>query len=345
MKYTTLGLLGMLLVLMAGPASADCTVADGYSAATAQLDFGQILIDGNTQPGDVLATARAVLPARSSALRCRRGSLVIFSNPGGTRVLLSRAQTAFSDTVFSSGVPGVGIRLQQAPASDQYGLFRYDPYAAGAARSFRFFGVVSATFASVDRPQITLTAEAVRTGEPISAGRLTGGTFARLATDGGDAASNTILNAEVRGSVVGSTCQIAGASDITVVLPPVALSRFSATGNTAGGTPFSIRLACQGIEDARDRVSIAFDYTPAQGLASSGVLSNAAADEAASGIGVQILDNAGRSIPPNTPANAQPLVNGPSRPGFNFKARYDQTSNAPTAGRVRATARFLIAYP
>lgn len=344
MKYTTLGLLGMLLVLMAGPASADCTVAGGYSAATAQLDFGQILIDGNTQPGDVLATARAVLPARSSALRCRR-TFVGFGSRGGTRVLLSRARTAFSDTVFASGVPGVGIRLRQQPASNPFGLFSYDPYAADASQSFIFGGVIGISSAPVDRPQITLIAEAVRTGEPISAGRLTGGTFARLATDGGDAASNTILSAEVRGSVVGSTCQIAGASDITVVLPPVALSGFSATGNTAGSTPFSIRLACQGIEDARDRVSIAFDYTPAQGLSSSGVLSNAAADEAASGIGVQILDNAGRSIPPNTPANAKPLVNGPSRPGFNFKARYYQISSAPTAGRVRATARFLIAYP
>ena len=327
---------------MASPASAECTVAPGYSTASSRLDFGQILIDGNVQPGDVLATAQAVLPARSGALECDRR--VFFGGAqGGTRVLLSRAQTAFSETVFVSGVPGVGIRLRQEPASDQFALFRYTPYAVGATRNNRFSGLFGEE--TVDRPQLTLIAEAVRTGEPISAGRLTGGTFARQATDGGDVASNTILNVEVLGAVVGSTCQIAGASDITVVLPPVALSQFSATGSTAGSTPFSIRLACQGVEDARDRVSIAFDYTSAEGLASSGVLTNTASNEAASGVGVQILDNAGQAIAPNVPANARPLVNGPSRPGFNFKARYYQTRDTPTAGRVRATARFLIAYP
>ncbi|GEM_PF-4408628 len=330
-------LLSCLLLVAAMHAHAACRVDPGlfgrYAPPVANLDFNQLVVAPSAQPGDVLASARARVAPRDNIVRCE-----LFG--GSTRGHVLAPPSAFSPNIFDSGVPGVGIRLRQRASHNPRGLFVIDPY-EGVNHSGFSSGLFG--FLRLDLPELELIAEAVRTAEPLAAGTLRGGTFSRFVTDNADA--DVLFTTRLNGRVVGSTCEISGPRNISVTLPPVSITTFEAPGSTAGQTPFEIALSCNGIEDARDRVAVTLDYSPAGALADRGVIANAATREAARGIGIQVLDAADKPAPPNKALDTSALRLGRTQSTLSFAARYYQTETAPSAGQVQAMARFMVVYP
>ncbi|RJS91619.1 fimbrial protein [Salinisphaera sp. Q1T1-3] len=120
---------------------------------------------------------------------------------------------------------------------------------------------------------------------------------------------------------------------------------FNGVGSVRGQQAFAIRLACNGAADARDAVALVLDYEPAESLSARGVLANRAGDDAAAGVGIQILDDRGQPAPPGRDIDTRALPLGERRLRFSFSARYYQTRATVTAGRVRGLANFTIDYP
>jgi len=149
-----------------------------------------------------------------------------------------------------------------------------------------------------------------------------------------------------RGSLVDAACSVSSDSaDQTVELGQYTLHHFKTTGDTSSLVPFKINL-----EDCDTTVAstaaVAFsgqqDATKATLLA---VDSSAGGNSTtASGVGIQILDEASKPVTPDGSSfsTAHTLIDGQNT--LNFAAQYVSTAAKPTAGQANADAVFIMQY-
>ncbi|MCA1324593.1 fimbrial protein [Herbaspirillum sp. alder98] len=144
------------------------------------------------------------------------------------------------------------------------------------------------------------------------------------------------------GSVVASTCTYTGTTgnSQTVALPAVSASALTASGNTAGDTPFDIRLANCGATSKSVAINLeggAFD-------AATGNLKNTASSNAATNVGVQLSNRTNNTViqVPGPSATVASAVDGSAR--IPLLARY-VASGPATAGGVVSSVNFSIIYP
>jgi type 1 fimbria pilin len=130
----------------------------------------------------------------------------------------------------------------------------------------------------------------------------------------------------------------------TVALPPVLASRLSRRGTTAGTTPFSIGLTCDGAA----AVGITFDV--AQGTpissAATGVIGiqNAGTAGRARGVGLQLID-AGTSAPvPLQTRNPLGNIAANVPATYRYAVRYYSLADSPTPGSVNGAMIFTFDY-
>ncbi|ADO46507.1 fimbrial protein [[Enterobacter] lignolyticus] len=155
-----------------------------------------------------------------------------------------------------------------------------------------------------------------------------------------------------QGEVTDQTCSVTinGQSNSIVMLPTVAMTDFGATlanGQVAGLTPFTVSLT--GCTASGSPQNISTKFLGYNVDATSGVMGNRAATNAASGFGIQLTDSGtgGSPVMLNGPTNVAGLVlpAGATSTSYDFGAQYyviDSSTAAP--GAVTAVAEYTVSY-
>jgi major type 1 subunit fimbrin (pilin) len=163
---------------------------------------------------------------------------------------------------------------------------------------------------------------------------LTGfGCSAMAATDG---------NVKFTGEIVDTPCIVAtgdSGDNQTVALGKVKSSIFTAAKVTSADQGFSITLEdCD--TSTKKSASVMFDGT--HNTADNDLLAIDNVAGAATGVGIELMDNAGKAIPMNTAGADNTLQNGENK--LSFKAHYKSTAAVVTPGAANAQATFAVSY-
>lgn len=142
------------------------------------------------------------------------------------------------------------------------------------------------------------------------------------------------------GSITDQTCTVdSGSQNLNVDLGNVAQTALDGTaGMKAAPTRFTLSLS--DCPDTANGANVKFDGT------SDGVNQNLLALDSgagiASGVGIEIADKNGTSIPLHTASTDYTL--GPGSNTLDFIARYVSTGTAVTTGTANGTSQFTINY-
>lgn len=148
-----------------------------------------------------------------------------------------------------------------------------------------------------------------------------------------------------KGSLVDAACSVStDSADQIVELGQHPLHDFKAVGDKSELHAFTIKL-----EDCDSSIAtsaaVAFagsvDSTNKDLLAIDASQSNGAG---ASGVGIQILDEASKAVKPDGSQFSTPHTLMDGENVLNFKAQYVSTVAAPTAGQANADATFIMQY-
>ena len=148
-----------------------------------------------------------------------------------------------------------------------------------------------------------------------------------------------------RGSLVDAACAVsADSADQTVNLGQYTLHHFKKVGDKSSKVPFKIKLEdCDTTVAGTAAVAFSGQQDTQKGLLA--IDSSANGNTAtASGVGIQILDDASKAVIPDgsTFSTAHKLIDGENT--LNFSAMYVSTVAAPTAGQANADATFIMQY-
>ncbi|WP_200552911.1 type 1 fimbrial major subunit FimA [Kosakonia sp. LAM2021] len=151
-------------------------------------------------------------------------------------------------------------------------------------------------------------------------------------------------NVHFEGELVNAACAVSTAyADQTVTLGQYRTASFTGVGATSGSVPFNIVLNdCD--PSIFPTASVAFsgqaDATEPTLLA----LTSGDNSTTASGVGIEILDNASKTLSPDGASfsTAQDLLAGTNT--LHFSARYKATSATATPGQANADATFIMKY-
>ncbi|MDQ0142537.1 fimbrial protein [Cupriavidus necator] len=242
--------------------------------------------------------------------------------------------------VYSTGVPGVGIRLRNAagqPMTNASGIW-CDTRSAN-------LGYLNADLTY----SVSVTIEFVKTG-PISAGSLDpaqtrfgfgvyNGSLDGALGGTGNATnyigfSGTIATREIACNVL---------SPATVSLPAIS-ARTLAMQGAGGNTPFAIQLTCNNAAIVGMTLDGAAG-TPVMS-APAGILglSNAGSAGAASGAGVQIINASGTAPVPLQVRNAMGSIQANTPATYRFGARYASLGGSLSPGSVTSSMVFTLDY-
>ncbi|HDJ1439260.1 TPA: fimbrial protein [Serratia rubidaea] len=158
---------------------------------------------------------------------------------------------------------------------------------------------------------------------------------------GANAADGTI---HFTGAITADACTVdADSQDMTVNLGTVASTAFSAAGDKASPTRFTINLgSCPA---SVTTASVKFDGT-ADSANNDLLQLDASADPTAdaSGVGIEIADDAGTAIPLFSSSKEYPIDAASSSASMTFVARYVSTAATVNAGAANATSQFTVNY-
>ncbi|WP_330983219.1 MULTISPECIES: type 1 fimbrial major subunit FimA [Enterobacterales] len=161
-----------------------------------------------------------------------------------------------------------------------------------------------------------------------------------------NAATTTVNggNVHFKGELVNAACAVSTeSSNQTVELGQYRTASFTKTGDTSAKIPFSIVLNdC----DPTVAATAAVAFTGQIDATDTSLLSVASGSntDTASGVGIEIMDNASATLTPNGTvfSAAQNLVQGTNT--LQFSARYKATADTTTPGQANADATFVMKY-
>ncbi len=148
----------------------------------------------------------------------------------------------------------------------------------------------------------------------------------------------------INGKVTDQTCTVDTSSkNITVILPTVSKSTLFAAGETAGRTPFFVKLTNCSI----GQVTTYFE-PGATVDSTTGRLNNQAAGSPATRVQVQLLTDNGvvlpiLGVPPTDPAQWKVISSSGGAATLNYFAEYIATG-AATAGDVTTSVQYTMIY-
>lgn len=140
------------------------------------------------------------------------------------------------------------------------------------------------------------------------------------------------------GNIVSDACTVdASAQNLSVDMGSVAATAFSAAGDKASPSKFSINVTeCP---DSVKQVAVKFDGT--SDTANTDLL-KLDSDQTATGVAIEIADNNGTAIPLHTESPAYQVADGSA--SLDFMGRYVATSATVEAGTANASSQFTINY-
>jgi type 1 fimbria pilin len=307
-------------------ALAECYVVPGYIEKTVNMSMGRVYIPNDLPVGGLIR--REIFPLTLT------GNDRPWTCPGGGTVrgvMLQGTAVPGYNSVFTTDVPGVGIRLSRFFGGTQAST--YYPHTITSS-DFGWFQPGSAF-------QVELFKIAARTGS----GPFAQGTYTRYFSQGSD--QRSVLTTFLLGegiTIITPTCSVdAGSRNILVDFGKVAKGDFRGKGSTAAERKFSIKLNCQSGPGVQNMVLLRMDAVQDPSN-EPGVLRITPSGTVltAQGVGIQIVDD--KQMPVKFGDDAEV---GPSKDGsyiVPFTARYYQTGDKIGAGRADGTATFTIMY-
>ncbi|MCE7524172.1 fimbrial protein [Alloalcanivorax xenomutans] len=309
---------------------ARCTVNDGVIAQNIDMNMGQVTITPDAQVGDVLAMREFNINGTDTIVRCDWAGGWIYGR------VLQGQPSALAPDIYTTNVEGIGIRLaRRRQGSGLNDIVTYPHDQRGNSNT------------NYTLAEGFFRVEIIKTAAQTGSGVLTSGLYSSYYTDG-SGSSQPVLTSQLYGSgitIVSSACEVdMGSRNIAVDFGTVSRSVFAGVGSTNTEREFQVGLSCVGPSHGQDTVKLSFGYTPDPDGA-AGVIKIDEGSEAASGVGIQLLDN--RTSTPI--ANGDRVELGTVTPGDHqfqlpLKARYYQTAPTVNGGETRAIATFTIEY-
>ncbi|EBY1953402.1 fimbrial protein [Salmonella enterica] len=144
------------------------------------------------------------------------------------------------------------------------------------------------------------------------------------------------------GEIIDQSCKVMPDANksLQVDLHKVARAAFTGKGSTAAATKFTLQLT--DCPESVKTASVKFDGTSVQG--DNKVLALTQEEGVASGVGIQLYDDASKVIPLYTSSKAYSLKSGKELNNLDFIARYIATANEVKPGVANSTASFTINY-
>lgn len=158
----------------------------------------------------------------------------------------------------------------------------------------------------------------------------------------GTAAAANTGNISFQGDITQSACSIGGGqqgADMVVKMGSISTNMFSGVGTKGPETKFTIALlGC----DPAVSASATFAFRPGAGSVISNRLLSLENGSGARGVAVGLAGEDGVAIAVGGTGVTYSLISGTNN--FNFKAFYEATEAAVTAGRANAQALFEVQY-
>lgn len=327
------------LVAMPRSAQATCGYASG-AAATVTFNAGTITLTPSTQLGSVLWTSNTATPPNPPVLACDGDTA------GGIFNIIAASTPVNGDnTLMPTGIPGISYRLLHPDPSTLLALYPNYPTGSGT------FSVASNLQLVYTGPYLppdnsTLTGQLAQWKIDICNkpriyydyyyGYYYGGCNGTVAPRPVETFNiNAIINIQV------PTCDVdPGSKDKIVTLPTITGNQLGGMGNTAGKTPFSLKLVnCPN----KQNIFLTLSTSSPQAGGTVGVIAPTSGSGYATGVGVQVLQSDGSSA---FPFNAAVQVGTASASTYNINlfAQYYQTGNSAGAGNVKAMATYTLNY-
>ncbi|MBS78922.1 fimbrial protein [Variovorax sp.] len=315
-----------LLALGAPGAWAACTKNPAYTERVINMVMGTIVVPNDAVVGQKIGEKD--FPVYTAGVNNQPW---VCNGAGGTvsGVMLQGQDLNFPglEKLYSTNVPGIGIRLLRTISSTQK---TYYPH------------TLSGSFGSFD-PNAAFRVEVYKTAATTGSGPLASGTYTQYySLDDGKSVLTTFLSANAI-TIITPTCSVdVGSRNISVQFGKVPQSDFKGRGTTAAERNFNIKLNCKAGTGITNTVYLRMDATK-DPAGDDGVLRiTQGSTGIATGVGIQVID--GQKAPVKYGEGA--LV-GPSKDGdytLPYTARYFQTGNAVTPGRADGTATFTLEY-
>lgn len=322
-----MGQSAMLLTLTALPTLgwAGCYINSGLNPQRIDMNVGRVIVPADAQIGDVLAEKSFPIYRTNEIGGCY-GSGYLYGE------ILQGQQSQFSD-VYTTSIQGIGLRL--AREIGDLGLITYYPHNLRRDTSRLYLG--SGQF----------TVEVIKTGQQTGSGPIAPGQYTTYyAGDTGRA--RPILTSYLSANaitVISPTCNIeAGSRNIPVNFGQISTTEFAGIGTTNRERNFEIGMQCSGPNVGQAYLDLGFDYTP-DNNAPAGVIEIDGGSEAASGVGIQLINrNDNSPVENGESVRVGTLAPGSYRMTLPMMARYYQTAQIVEPGQVNATAEFTIEY-
>lgn len=338
------------LLLMSAWAHAAC-IRTTAPTAVVQMNVGQVVVPLDSAVGAVLARRTFDIPGGSQVfVTCPARQNDVMQG----RVLEGTQQG--SSNVFSTNIPGIGIRLARVGASIGDVVYPHDLNVSGGTTSSRSYTLSESQF----QVEVIKIAEATGTGNITTS--QTNYTTYQLAQGGGAPVLVSRLSGNMI-SIVSPSCLITSDRDQVIRLPDATTGDFGQVGATYGETPFSINMRCNPgtspNQAAYADLTIRFrgempdGYTGSQGVLKNGLASGASGrnDGSAEGIGVQLLRNDSNAQRQPVNVNDEKRVvqrltvsDGIQNIEIPMLARYYQYANSFSGGTVSAQVEYTINY-
>ena len=318
-----------------GEANAACSTSQDFRTVDVSMQVGRVVVRPSDPVGKVLVKSLfEIRPNDGTTYTCSRSDMMV------ARLLQNYAISPLGNNIYSTNIPGIGIRLYRE-AFNATNFSGYYPYTAPVPGT------------NIRLGEGYFVVEIVKTAENTGSGTLVPGQYSTYYA--GSRSDRPFLTSTVYGNAItiaSSSCEWRGNIDKAVTLPTVTKSGFTGVGSTQGEQSFDLNILCNGGEnptgyEEKNLISLSFDYQT-EGT-NTQVLRNLEPNATkANGVGVQLLWNynnqnrvigLGDKLELGTVKSNQTIeYNVP------LTARYYQTNANVTAGKVRAMATVTIEY-
>lgn len=338
-QQRTLKIIAACLTMLIAPhVQATCTIKEGIVAQNIDFGAGRILIQPSLAIGDRIALLTHNINRVNSYGRC-------FDN-GIMYGAFTRSMTPVSgmSNVYATDVAGVGIRLYREAGK----VSNFYPYSLN-------FNNPPGIATNLDLNEGYFQVELIKTATTTGSGPIaSAGPFTTYYADG-SGISRPILTSSLSGigiTIVTSTCEVdAGSKNIAVNFGSVSSNTFKGLGSKGPERDFTINLICHGgnvAEANQGQVSVRIDGTQ-DSSGQSGVLAITSASDAASNVGIELVDLLTGSERQVVFGQAITLgrttINASSTLSLPMRARYIQTQTGKVGpGAAKGTATFTIEY-
>lgn len=334
-----------------------CFQRNDWNTVNVAMQGGSIVVRDTDAVGTLLRTFSTSIPAADSGVpQGANGAFRVTSSDrctgsASSEVLLGNPVSVPGVTnVFSTNIPGIGVRLIRAVVTGTGGTIT-QVYTRTGGTPLPINGGGGGL-----HPGSTFNVELYKTAQATGSGSLRAGTYSRAFIDGTPAKSylTSTLAANVI-TITTPTCTVGAPADQTITLPTVKLGDFATAdgfvataGKTAGEKNFNITLNCKRGVGIVNRIGLGFTGThDPHTLPTQGVLKQSRTDDlAARHVGIQILSNQNNVKTPVVIGGNLAIGESETRQFvIPFIARYFQTENKRIVpGGISANVSFLIQY-